>query len=76
MPREQQQRFNEWKENQVTKEFLGAVKERIKGAIDNLLPSTNSHEYDMFMKGMIQAYNEILDVKLDMILEEINEDEI
>ena len=76
MPREQQQRFNEWKENQVTKEFLDAVKERIKGAIDNLLPSTNSHENHMFIKGMIQAYNEILDVKLDMILEEINDDEI
>ena len=74
MPREQQQRFNEWKENQVTKEFLGAVKERIKGATDNLLSWTNDHEYDLFMKGMIQAYNEILDVKLEMILEEINED--
>ena len=76
MPREQQQRFNEWKENQVTKEFLDAVKDRLQGAMNNLLPSTNSHEYDMFIKGMIHAYNEILDVKLEMILEEMAEDEI
>ena len=75
MPREQQQRFQEWKENQVTKEFLVAIHNRVVGALENLAVETNSHEYDMFMKGMIRAYREILDVNLDILLEGIEQDE-
>ena len=76
MPREQQQRFQEWKENQVTKDFMQAVGQRIEGAKEHLVPSTNSHEYDLFMKGVIHAYREVLDVKLENLLEETEQDEV
>ena len=75
MLREQQLRFLEWKENPVTSEFLNLIRNRIEEAKNHLTPSTNTHEYDLFVKGMIHAYQEVVDVKLDILLEEIDKDE-
>ena len=52
---------------------MEAVKQRIEEAKDNLLPATNTFEYDMFVKGMIQAYREVLDVKFSV---ELPDDEV
>lgn len=76
MPREQQQRFQEWRENPVTNEVFDAIKARVLGALENLSVSTNTHEYDLFLKGMILAYREVLDVNLDMTIEGIDKDEV
>ena len=42
---------------------MQAVKARIEEAKDSLVTSTNEHEYDLFIKGMIQAFNEVLTIK-------------
>lgn len=38
---------------------MQAVQARIEEAKNSLLVSTNDREYDLFIKGMIQAFNEV-----------------
>ena len=42
---------------------MQAVRERIENAKNSLVVSTNDREYDLFVKGMIQAFNEVLTMK-------------
>ena len=62
MLKEKQLRFAEWKVSPTTKEFLEAVAERIAEAKEQLTSASNTHEYDQFVKGMILAYKEVLEV--------------
>ena len=38
-----------------------------------MLPASNTHEFDVFVKGMIHGFYEILDIKPQV---EIEEDEV
>jgi hypothetical protein len=42
---------------------MEVIKERIQEAKDNLSVSTNDRDYDLFVKGMIRAYNELLSIQ-------------
>ena len=42
---------------------MQAIKERIENAKNSLVVSTNDRDYDLFVKGMIQAFNEVLTIK-------------
>ena len=54
----------EWRNHVVTLEVMAAIKERIEEAKE-VLVSSNDPEYDRLLKGMIRAYKDLLDVKLD-----------
>ena len=54
---------------------MEAIKERIEEAKDNLLPGGNTHEYDLFLKGMIHGFSEVLEVKPANSIEENLENE-
>ena len=42
---------------------MEAILERVEEAKENLLPASNTHEFDVFVKGMIYGFYEILDIK-------------
>ena len=42
---------------------MQAVKDRIEEAKNSLIVSTNERDYDVFIKGMIQAFNEVTNMK-------------
>ena len=42
---------------------MQAVQARIEEAKNSLIVSTNEHEYDVFIKGMIQAFNEVVNME-------------
>lgn len=42
---------------------MQAVSQRIDEAKDSLVVSTNERDYDLFIKGMIQAFTEVLNMK-------------
>ena len=44
---------------------MEAIQSRINEAKDNLLPVNNSHEFDLFTKGMIHGFNEVLEIKFE-----------
>lgn len=65
----------EWRNHPVTENRDEAIKERIKELTEQILGSTDP-EFDRFVKGMVWAYNEVLNTKPDFIDEELSEDEI
>jgi hypothetical protein len=68
MQKEKRLKFQEWKsQNEVTLEFLAVIRTRIDELKKNLTNIGNSRETDSFLKGMIYAYVEVLDVKYDEI---------
>ena len=69
MNREQ---FLEWKENKVTQAVMLAVVNRVELAKEELVASDNP-AYDQFVRGMIRAFREVLDVNLDDVQEEKSE---
>ena len=50
---------------------MEVVVERIEGLKTQLVSRDNSHETDTFLKGMIWAYNEVLDVQPAITVEDI-----
>ena len=52
---------------------MQAVKERIDEAKNSLIVSTNDREYDLFVKGMIQAFTEVLTMKFSDDVEDKDE---
>lgn len=52
---------------------MDLVKDRIEEAKENLLPANNSREFDLFVKGMIHGFNEVLELKFE---KETSEDEV
>lgn len=67
--------FQEWEKDPVTLAVKEAIQERIKGCADQLVSNRfGNKEYDEFMRGMIQAFEDVLNVELDDI-KSIEEDE-
>lgn len=68
-----------WLQNEVTQERNRSIQERIDGCKDQIVSSTDP-DHDRFLKGMIWAFNEVLEAKPDSIvaLEELeeNQDEV
>ena len=52
---------------------MQAIKERIDNAKNSLVVSTNDREYDLFVKGMIQAFTEVLTMKFSDDVEDKDE---
>lgn len=44
---------------------MEAIQSRIEEAKENLLPASNSHDYDLFVKGMIHGFSEVLELKFE-----------
>ena len=58
--------FENWKGDFVTKAFFHAVQERIEGAKDILSVQTGLNpNQDNYLRGLIQAYREIQDFRID-----------
>ena len=70
------EQWQEWKRNSVTEAVMDEIRERIKTAQENLVGPSNDRDYDQVLKGMIWAFNEVLDVQLELPTEEEDEDEI
>ena len=70
------EQWQEWKRSNVTEAVMVQIGDRIKAAQENLAGPSNDRDYDQFLKGMIWAFSEVLDVKLEVTTEEENEDEI
>ena len=65
--------FDLWKADPVTKAFLQAAHERIDDAKDVLSVQAGINaEQDNYLRGMIQAYREIQDFRVDDIQESDN----
>ena len=62
--------FKEWKErNKVTLAVQDTIRERVEN-LKNQLVSSTDRDFDMIVKGMIRAYNDMLDIEPDMTDEE------
>ena len=66
----------EWRESPVTRALKEAVLERIKDAKDQLADPFTDPKFDLVLKGMIRAFNEVLEAKPDLIDEGEDSDEI
>lgn len=53
-----------------------AIRERIAEAKVELSQPSNDREYDLVIKGMIRAFDEMLDIRPDIFEGEENKDEI
>ncbi len=58
--------FDSWRSDQVTKAFFHAAQERIEGAKDvlSVQAGLNANQ-DNYLRGLIQAYREIQDFRID-----------
>ncbi len=62
--------FESWKADPVTKAFLFATKERIEDAKDVLSVQAGLNpEQDNYLRGLIQAYREMQEFRIDDIQE-------
>jgi hypothetical protein len=59
--RMQKEKLLEWLQNPITLLQKEVMQERVMDALENLARATNERDYDVFMKGMVFAYREILD---------------
>ena len=73
MPNTTQEEFQDWRKSPVTREVMQVVRDRIEEAKNSLITSTNERDYDLFIKGMIQAFNEVLTIKFSDEQEDKNE---
>jgi hypothetical protein len=65
--------FINWKSDPVTKAFFQAAHERIEDAKDVLSVQAGINaEQDNYLRGMVQAYREIQDFRIDDIQETDN----
>ena len=74
-----QEEWFEWRENPVTLALREAIKERIKDHQEELSDPDSPRERDILIKGMILAFQKILDIspaENDLITEELFQDEI
>ena len=69
------QQWAEWKKSSITVAVMAEVANRIEEGKDLLCSASNDRDFDQFVKGMIKAFSEILDIKLDTTEEE-DEDEV
>ena len=71
MPNVTKEEWLEWKNHPVTIAQNSAVRDRIEEATEQILGSFDP-DFDRFLKGMVRAFNEVLEAKPD-IIEEDNE---
>ena len=57
----QKEKLQEWLQSPVTVLQKEVIRERVVEALENLAHANNERDYDLFMKGMVFAYREILD---------------
>lgn len=67
--------WEEWASHPVTEAVRLAIKDRIGDSKDEIVNSTNP-DFDRFLKGMIWAFNEVLDFKPDFTEESEDVDEV
>lgn len=60
----------EWKNHPVTLEVQEAVKQRIVEVKDELASPLSDAERDRFLKGMVWAFNEVVEIKPEISNEE------
>lgn len=70
------QQWQEWKRSKVTIAVMDLIRDRIEDAKDQLIGPSNDRDFDQYVKGMIRAFNEVIDVQLDLFTEEEQENEI
>ena len=70
------EQWQEWKRNNVTVAVMDQIKGRIEDAKDQLLGANNDRDFDQYVKGMVRAFSEVLDVQLELTIEEEDEDEV
>ena len=64
--------FENWKADPVTKLFLAAAQERIEDAKDVLSVQAGlDAQQDNYLRGLIQAYREVQDFRVDDLVEEV-----
>ena len=69
------EQWQEWrKRSEVTLAFMEQIRVRIEESKESLSGPTNDRDYDQMLKGMIWAFSEVLDVKLET--EEDEDDEV
>lgn len=62
MPNVTPAEFREWESHPVTLAVKEAIKERVNQAKDHLAYGVgNDHEFDLFLKGMVRAFTDVLD---------------
>lgn len=59
-----QERFLEWKDNPVTQAVMEVVKYRIEDTKEKLT-GLNDRDYDIYLKGMIRGFQEMLEVTIE-----------
>ena len=69
------EQLQSWQENQVTQEQSKVIQDRIVEVAEEILTSRDG-QYDLYLKGMVRAFREILDWDPEVVDEEIVEDEV
>lgn len=69
------ERLLEWRESQVTQEQSKWMMARVVDLAEEILASHDSSE-DLYRKGMVRAFREVLDWDPEVVDEEIVEDEV
>jgi hypothetical protein len=63
--------FNDWKQNKVTKAFFQAANIRINDCLEYLANNAgNESLHDKWLTGIIQAYRELQDFRVEDIANE------
>ena len=58
-----QELVSEWHNHPVTEALKAAVRERIQEASDKVMMSSDP-DFDRFIKGMVHAFKEVLDMEI------------
>ena len=66
MPGVNPEQWVEWKRNNVTEAVMLQVQDRIEEAKELLCGVSNDRDFDQYIKGMIRAFSEVLDVQLEI----------
>ena len=68
------EQWQEWRNrNEVTLMVMDQIRNRIEETQEKLVGPANDRDYDQVLKGMIWAFNEVLDVQLETEEEDTDE---
>lgn len=68
--------WREWINLPVTLELNQAVKDRIQGLLEILSNPDSDRDRDMYLRGMIRAFREVLEAKPELLDEDLFEDTV
>jgi uncharacterized membrane protein YheB (UPF0754 family) len=72
-----QELFREWEKHPVTEAVKAEVRNRLAQATEEVVSNLSENkDYDVFLKGMIRAFREVLEVKLADVTVEEDENEV